>query len=103
MNNQSFNYGTLRVTVAQEFQIKLNSTPSTGYIWEVSELPGGIQLLGSFVDQQQRESIVGGSATQVFRFIAIAPGESGITFSLRRSWESDAAQTQIILVKAQKS
>lgn len=99
MTNHSFVNETLQVKIDQEFTINLNSTPSTGYIWEISELPGGIIPLGSFIDQQQGENTAGGSSTQVFRFTAPFAGEFKITFVLKRSWESEATQTHMVLVK----
>jgi predicted secreted protein len=99
MTNHSFVNETLQVILDQEFHINLKSTPSTGYIWEISELPGGINPLGSFIDQQQHESTAGGSSTQVFRFTASLSGEFKISFALKRSWESEATQNHIILVQ----
>jgi len=100
MKNQQANNTTLNVTVQQEFCIRLESTPSTGYIWEISELTWEIKFLGSFIDQQQRESTAGGSSIQEFRFTASKSGEFKISFALKRSWESEATQNQIILVQA---
>ena len=100
MNNQQSNSETLNTTVYEEFSIKLESTPSTGYIWEISELPGGIKLLGSFVENDGGISQAGGITMQEFRFCTVMPGEFTLFIVLKRPWESNASQTKTYIVKA---
>ena len=79
---------TITVSAGQEFTVRLQATPSTGYVWEVQSLPEGIQLSGSDHEQPGSDLLPGNPLTQVFRFQARQAGEHTITLGLKRSWES---------------
>ena len=59
---------TITVAVAQEFVVRLKSTPTTGYVWEVQKLPEGIQFSGSDYEKPGGDIKPGAPVTQVFRF-----------------------------------
>ncbi|WHZ28182.1 MAG: hypothetical protein OJF51_002980 [Nitrospira sp.] len=91
---------TIVVAVGGEFSERLTSTPSTGYLWVVHELPKSIQLLGSTYENPASGIRPGDPGTQVFRFRVLKAGEHIITFALKRQWERDAVESHTLTVKA---
>jgi predicted secreted protein len=91
---------TIMVSIAGEFTVRLKSTPTTGYVWEMHALPDGIQLLGSDYEKPERGIQPGDPAIQAFRFQALEAGEHVISFVLKRQWESDAIASHAVTVKA---
>ena len=92
-------FETIIVTVGEEFKERLESTPTTGYVWEVQTLPEGIQLLGSDYEKSSSGIRPGDPVTQVFRFRTLKAGEHIITFVLKRQWESNAVESHTVAVK----
>ena len=90
----------MTVPVGKEFEVRLSSSPTTGYIWQVAKLPESIQLSGSGSENVTSDLRPGDPTTQVFRFRTLKPGEGPITFSLKRPWESEAGQTHQVTVKS---
>ena len=90
----------IAVAVAQEFAVRLKSTPTTGYVWEVQKLPEGIQFSGSDYEKPGSDIKPGAPVTQVFRFKAQKAGEYTITFVLKRQWETKAIESHTVTVKA---
>jgi predicted secreted protein len=88
------------VAVGQEFTVRLTSTPTTGYVWEVQKLPESIQLLGSDYEKPPGDIQPGNPMTRVFRFQARKTGEYIITFVLKRQWESNAIESHTVTVQA---
>ena len=90
---------TFRVPVGGEFSVRLESTPTTGYVWDVETLPESIELLGSEYEQPAGERPPGDPGTQAFRFRARNPGEHLIHFVLKRQWESKAINSHTVKVE----
>jgi len=86
--------------VGQEFAVRLKSTPTTGYVWEVQKLPEGIQFSGSDYERPGSNIQPGAPVTQVFRLQVRKPGEHTITFVLKRQWETNAIESHAVTVKA---
>jgi len=91
---------TIRVAVGREFAVRLKSTPTTGYLWELHTLPEGAQLLGSDAEKPAVATQPGDPVIQVFRFRAEKAGEHIITFVLKRKWESSAIESHKVTVEA---
>ena len=72
----------------EEFEIRLISVPSTGYIWQLETCPEQLQLLDTIYEHIEGQPTVGGSMTQIFRFRGTAPGQYEIVFVLKRQWET---------------
>jgi len=89
----------ITVSVGKEFAVRLKSTPTTGYVWEVQSLPESIRLLGSDYEKPA-DGRPGDSMTHAFRFQALKTGEHTITFALRRQWERDAIESLMVEIKA---
>jgi predicted secreted protein len=92
-------FETIRVSVGGDFTVRLKSTPTTGFIWITHDVPMGLELLGSESEKLFSDAQAGDSVTQVFRFLALVTGDFSIHFDLKRLWENDVADTQIVAVK----
>jgi len=90
--------------VGEEFTITLDSNPTTGYSWNLSDsFPKGIiKLLGSeYQPPVTRRKGAGGK--EIWRFKTLAVGKTTITLEYLRPWEKDkppaATKTFSITVK----
>lgn len=90
----------INVKVGEEFTVPIQSTPTTGYVWEVQSLPQSIQFLDSDFEKPPGSVLPGAQITQVFRFQLLQAGEYPITFVLKRQWESNAAESLTVTVKS---
>ncbi len=76
----------------QEFEIRLQGNPTTGYGWQVTEIDAQkVQMLADdYVEHKQGDQpIVGAGGTYVFRFKALTAGQAHIEIVYRRPWEKD--------------
>lgn len=83
---------SIELRAGQELVVTLESNPTTGYRWEVSEVDESVlSELGEAEFQEapkEDEQIVGVGGTETFRF-ASAPGSTTLTLVYHRSWEKD--------------
>lgn len=91
---------TVRVPVGGEFSVRLESTPTTGYVWDVDTLPESIELLGSEYEKPAAGASPGDPVIQAFRFRARKAGEHLINIVLKRQWESNAIKSHTVKVEA---
>jgi inhibitor of cysteine peptidase len=91
---------TIKVPVGGEFSVRLESNPTTGYVWDVETLPEGVELLGSEYEKSAGDRPPGDPGSQAFRFRARNAGEHLIHFALKRQWESKAIKSHIVKVEA---
>ena len=82
----------------QEFVISVDSNPTTGYMWEASYDVGILELVEERYDADQEPGLVGAGGTQYFRFKALEKGDTTITLTYKRSWETDYAKQQVFNV-----
>jgi predicted secreted protein len=87
------------VQVEQPFDIDLEALPGAGYMWGLSQIPNGIDLLSHEVVFVSAE--VGGPSTQRFRLVAHQPGRYPLVFQFKRSWEKDPVKTTEITVNVE--
>jgi predicted secreted protein len=90
---------TIRCAVGEEFEVRLESTPTTGYIWEVAQLPETVELLGTEFEPSGGEPQAGAPGNQLFRFRAGQPGQYQIDFVLKRQWELEAIRSRTVSVQ----
>ncbi|MBS0507094.1 MAG: protease inhibitor I42 family protein [Proteobacteria bacterium] len=88
----------LIVSVGVPFDVPLNSTPTTGYLWELPSSPVGVELLGSDF-KQGPAAAMGDGGTQVFHLRANTSGSYKLNFQLKRRWESTPIETMEVEVK----
>lgn len=84
------NGGEVDLKVGDQFELRLKSNPSTGYMWYVR--PNSTPLL-NLVHQSQTEVTepgVGRPVLQVFQFEAKRSGDSSLLLHYVRSWEKPA-------------
>ncbi len=77
--------------------MRVQSIPSTGYVWQVPQPPAGVELLDSDYAPASGDA-PGGSRTHVFRFRAARPGSYPITFVRKREWETTPLETGTVTV-----
>lgn len=83
---------TVQLKTGERLQVRLESNPTTGFMWSVA--PGSTPLL-KLVGQSQTSpaqtpppsSIVGRPITQIFNFQALKPGQGVLLLHYVRSWE----------------
>ncbi|NLG28350.1 MAG: tandem-95 repeat protein [Chloroflexi bacterium] len=71
--------------------LRLESTPSTGYSWQVKGLNARVlRQVGEAEWQPKTPGMIGASGTQVLRFAGIGLGKARLDLVYARPWESDA-------------
>ena len=80
------------VSVGEKFEIRLEANATTGYSWVVDA--GNSQGLDkltatgeSYAVGEVPPMVVGAPGTQVFHYLAVAPGQVRIAFRYRRPWD----------------
>ena len=91
---------TIIGAVGGEFTVRLKTTPTTGYVWEVHTLPEGIQLLGSNYEKSASGIQPGDPSIHVFQFRILKAGEHIFNLVLKRQWESNAIESHTVTVNA---
>ena len=86
---------TIEIKTGSQFDvvISLDSNPTTGYSW----VPAYNEDLLILVDedfQQEDNGLIGAGGVQTFRFKALKAGQSTITMSYQRPWETSAIEAK---------
>jgi len=92
-------FETIMVSLGEEFSIRLQATPVTGYVWDVHTLPESVQLLGSDYEKPASSIQPGDPVIHVFRFRTQKTGKHLITFVLKRQWESNEIESHAVTVR----
>ena len=90
---------TIRTSAGEEFEVRLESTPTTGYVWGVAQLPDTVELLREEFEPSGGEPQAGAPGFQHFRFRARQAGEYQIDFVLKRQWELKGIQSHTVNVE----
>jgi inhibitor of cysteine peptidase len=80
--------------------LRLESNPSTGYSWQVTEMDSKILSQWGDVTFEAKSELLGAPATQVTRFAAMAEGETTLRLAYMRPWEGKALQEFFVHVRA---
>ncbi len=87
---------TIVTSIEQEFVIALDSNPTTGYNWEESHDPYKLILVEKKYEPDEKAAgLVGAGGTQYFRFKALKAGQTTITVTYKRSWETEFAEQKV--------
>jgi inhibitor of cysteine peptidase len=82
----------VELRAGQVLVVTLESNPTTGYRWEVSEVDESVLAQigeGEFQEApKEGEQMVGVGGTETFRFES-APGNTTLTLVYHRTWETD--------------
>jgi inhibitor of cysteine peptidase len=96
----------VKLSPGQTLEVTLESNPTTGYGWEVSEVDGAVLAQVGEAEFQQASTegkeLVGVGGTETFRFNA-ANGETTLSLVYRRSWEKgvEPAKTFVVQIVVQ--
>ncbi len=97
--NSSIEEKQLTVKVDEKFKIKLESNPSTGYVW-IPELDSDLLKLvkSKYIPPKNinESNMAGEPGTQKFVFKALKSGETDITMKYVRPWENCIPAKQIV-------
>lgn len=84
------NGSQVELAPGQVLEVTLESNPTTGYSWEVSEVDGAVLAQEGESEfreaPKEGEEMVGAGGTETFRFSSTA-GKTTLTLVYRRSWE----------------
>jgi predicted secreted protein len=90
------------VAVGQELGTEMTFGAGTGYAWTAKGFDATILALKSQESKSEApDGVVGGQMAEHLVFEGVKPGETTITFELRRPWEKDVApaETRTMRVK----
>jgi len=87
----------IRVKSQEQFSLKIESNPTTGYSWSMQKLNEKNDSLVKLIEQKVEEPMdrpdkerrLGAPTYEVFTFEALSPGEASIELHYRRPWEKD--------------
>ena len=92
----------VELSAGQALLVTLESNPTTGYSWEVSEVDDAVlRQMGEpeFKEASaEGEQLVGAGGTQTFSFSSAA-GETTLTLVYRRPWEKDVDPLEVFSVE----
>jgi predicted secreted protein len=93
-------FETIKASIGGEFSVRLKATPSTGYVWDIEQLPESVQFLGSDYEKPASDLKPGDAMIKAFRFRVLEEGEHMISFVLKRQWERNAVVSYTVKVIA---
>ena len=89
----------IEVGVGGQFIIVLESNPTTGYKWEANFDNSLLKLVKSDYKQSDAKAgIVGAGGKEYFTFEALKKGDTKITMTYKRSWETGSAEQKVFSV-----
>ena len=94
----------VQLVSGQVLEVTLESNPTTGYSWEVSEVDGTVLSQVGEVefreDAKESEDMVGVGGTETFRFSSAA-GKTTLTLVYHRPWEKDVEPLETFTVEVE--
>ncbi|WP_194834578.1 protease inhibitor I42 family protein [Nocardia sp. XZ_19_369] len=95
-----------RLTVGQHLVVTLPANPSTGYLWQISELDANVlQAQGDpgFETDPNVPVAPGAGGSSVWTFAGKAPGSTKLSMQYLRPWEQgvEPAQTYSLTIKVE--
>jgi predicted secreted protein len=85
---------SLHAHAGEPFDVDLGAPPTTGYGWEITHIPPGVELLDGTGEAASD------GAPQVFRLVASHPGRFELRFLLKRRWEQEPIEIRLVEVEA---
>jgi predicted secreted protein len=79
--------------------VRLPEIPTSGYVWQVSELPEGLRLAAERYSQAGTPKVAGGSGEHIFELDVLAPGSWEAAFELRRPWDREPLERRRVIVR----
>ena len=91
--------GACDARVAETVDIVIEETPTTGYQWEMVDVPAEITVDGSRFEPPSSQA-PGAAGRRVITVHATAAGDHRLHVQRRRAWEPAAAETVEVVVNA---
>ncbi len=92
----------VELAAGQVLEVTLESNPTTGYSWQVSEVDRAVLAQVGEAEFQEApiegEQMVGAGGVETLRFTA-GPGETTLTLEYRRPWEKDVDPLETFTVQ----
>ena len=90
--------------VGDVIKITLNENTSTGYSWQIIDLPQQVELTEEIVIDDNPAGLVGAAHLKVFEFMIKESGALKIKLNYTRAWEknTDNVKNFELIVKAKK-
>lgn len=80
---------TVELRAGDRLEVILAGNPTTGYTWEQTAGDPAILKLAGEPSYTSESTLAGAGGTYVFRYAAVAPGETTLTLIYHRSFEPD--------------
>jgi len=98
------NGSQVQLAAGQVLEVTLESNPTTGYSWEVSEVDGAVLAQVGEAEfreaAKESEEMVGVGGTETFRFSSAA-GETKLTLVYHRPWETEVEPLETFAVEVE--
>ncbi|MDP2299261.1 MAG: protease inhibitor I42 family protein [Coriobacteriia bacterium] len=90
---------SVRVGVGQVLEVALPSNPTTGYSWQVVEVPGFLTQAGEpAFEPREGDDVVGAGGTEILRFEVTGAGSGVLLLEYRRPWEADVPADETFIL-----
>ena len=78
--------------------VELEGNPTTGFTWIYTMIPEGIvkELSNDYIQDDADEGMTGVGGTFIFKFEAVAQGETELSFFYLREWEDEPAEEIVV-------
>ena len=90
---------TIALQTGQMLLITLESNPTTGYSWHVAEIDESVLRLQGDPAFQSESDLAGAGGAETLRFKAMAAGETNLTLTYDRPWETDVEPIETYTVQ----
>jgi inhibitor of cysteine peptidase len=96
--DDSYNGGQVVLEIGQVLVVSLESNPTTGYSWEVTEIDDAFLRQEGEVEFEAQSDLVGAGGIETFRFKALAAGEGQLELVYRRPWEEGIEPLEVFSI-----
>jgi len=85
---------TIDLTTGQKLVVSLESNPTTGFDWEITEIDQAVIKQSGESEYKSESDLLGAGGVRTFTFEAVATGTSTLKLIYHRSWEKDIPPEQ---------
>jgi inhibitor of cysteine peptidase len=85
--DEADNRGEVVLNVGDTLLLSLESNPTTGYGWQISEIDQRMLREASHEYEAEASGLVGSGGREIWRFGALAAGRTTLQLEYRRPWE----------------
>jgi inhibitor of cysteine peptidase len=90
------------VEVGDEFEIRLDSNPTTGYAWQVVAAPDGVELVAATFEEPDTD-LVGAGGIETFVFVGATEGSGELRLEYVRSFDDPPVPAEVVQYQVQVS